>query len=141
MLLLLRWLWGAGGPSMERKCLCKRTEFLKMAFKYVKYYLILWLQYIYEKTSHVCLNYLIYKNKALSFTFRKLKINTIYKAYLNESPFKYYISILGGGERLGLCLFLLFREGGVRLRIWEPCLYDNCTLPNQLYKNSTHNCL
>ena len=29
--------------------------------------------------------------------FRKLEFDTIYYANLNESPFKYYISILGGG--------------------------------------------
>ena len=28
--------------------------------------------------------------------FRKLEFDMIYYAYLNESPFKYYISILGG---------------------------------------------
>ena len=28
--------------------------------------------------------------------FRKLEFDTLYYAYLNESPFKYYISILGG---------------------------------------------
>ena len=28
--------------------------------------------------------------------FRKLDFDTIYYAYLNESPFKYYKSILGG---------------------------------------------
>ena len=31
--------------------------------------------------------------------FRKLEFDTMYYAYLNESPFKYYISILGGGVR------------------------------------------
>ena len=77
----------------------------------------------------------------LNLAFRKFELNMIYDAYLNELAFKYYINILGGGERLGLCLFLSFREGGVRLRIWEPCLYDNCTLPNQLYKYLTDNCL
>ena len=33
--------------------------------------------------------------------FRKLEFDTIYYAYLNKSPFKYYISILrgvGGGQ-------------------------------------------
>ena len=44
--------------------------------------------------------------------FRKLDFDTIYYAYLNESPFKYYISILGGGGGLRPCLFCLFRGGG-----------------------------
>ena len=43
---------------------------------------------------------------------RKLEVDTIYYAYLNKLPFKYYISILGGGGGLGPCLFCLFREGG-----------------------------
>ena len=29
--------------------------------------------------------------------FRKLEFDTIYYAHLNKWPFKYYISILGGG--------------------------------------------
>ena len=41
--------------------------------------------------------------------------NIIYHVYLNESPFKYYISILGGvgGPEFG-----------------NACLYNTCTLPN-----------
>ena len=35
----------------------------------------------------------------------------IYYAYLNESPFKYYISILGGLGGLRPCLLCLFRGG------------------------------
>ena len=38
----------------------------------------------------------MYKNRVLIFAFRKLELNVIYNAYSNESPFKYYISILGG---------------------------------------------
>ena len=43
---------------------------------------------------------------------RKLEFHTIYNVYLNESPFKYYISILGG-------------VGGPEF--WKTCLYDTCT--------------
>ena len=46
--------------------------------------------------------------------FRKLEFDRIYYAYLNESPFKYFISILGWGVGgLRPCLFCLFR--GVRV--------------------------
>ena len=50
-----------------------------------------------KKKSYIYLNYLIYKSRALNFTFRKLEFDTIYNAYSNKSPFNYYISILGGG--------------------------------------------
>ena len=42
------------------------------------------------------LNEILIYNK--NFVFRKLEINTICYAYSNESPFKYYINILGGGD-------------------------------------------
>ena len=42
----------------------------------------------------------------------KLEFDTIYHAYSNESPFKYYISILGGVRGQMPCLFCLFRGGG-----------------------------
>ena len=45
--------------------------------------------------------------------FRKLEFDTIYYAYLIESPFKYYISILGGSEAM---LILLIEGGGSRIR-------------------------
>ena len=41
--------------------------------------------------------------------FRKREFDMIYYAYLNESSFKYYISILGGGGGLRSCIFCLFR--------------------------------
>ena len=45
--------------------------------------------------------------------FRKPEFDMIYYAYLNKSPFKYYVSILGGwGVRP--CLFCLFRRVGVQ---------------------------
>ena len=50
---------------------------------------------------------MIYMSRALNFAFRKLEFDTIYNAYSNKSPFKYYISALGGG-------------GGSR--IWENLL-------------------
>ena len=61
--------------------------------------------------SYAYLNYLIYQTRAWNFVLRKLKFGTIYYAYLNELPFKYYISILGG--------------------VGKPCLYNTSTLPNQ----------
>ena len=41
------------------------------------------------------------------FCFRKLKFIMILNAYSNKSPFKYYISILGGerSEAMLICLF------------------------------------
>ena len=60
-----------------------------------------------RKKSYISLNYLIYKSRALNFTFRKLEFDTIYNAYSNESPFKYYISILGVGGGSEAMLMLL----------------------------------
>ena len=68
-----------------------------------------------QKKSYISLNYLIYKSRAIHFAFRKLEFDMIYNAYSNESPFKYYISILGGGVGVGglrPCLCYLFRGGG-----------------------------
>ena len=48
----------------------------------------------------------------------------IYYAYLNESPFKYYISILGVGG-LRPCLF----RGGGGPEFGKTCLYNTCMLP------------
>ena len=42
----------------------------------------------------------------------KLEFNTIYYAYSNKSPFKYYISISGGVGGPRPCLF---RGGGSRI--------------------------
>ena len=47
----------------------------------------------------------------MNFVFRKIGFDIIYYAYLNESPFKYYISILGGVGGLKPGLFCLFRGG------------------------------
>ena len=57
---------------------------------------------------------MIYKSRALNFAFRKPEFDTIYNAYLNESPFKYYISVLGGVGGLRPCFFCFFRGGGVQ---------------------------
>ena len=107
-------LWGWGG--LETKCLyclCKGSKFL---FTW-KWLLSLWKSlnslvkgHIWENKSYTSLNYLIYWTREWNFVFRKLEFDTIYYAYLNESPFKYYISILGGWG-LRLCLFCLFRGG------------------------------
>ena len=40
---------------------------------------------------------MIYKSRVLNFAFGKLEFDTIYDTYSNESPFKYYISILREG--------------------------------------------
>ena len=63
--------------------------------------------------SCTSLNYLIYLTRAWNFVFWKLELNTIYYADLNKLPFKYYISILGGGPEFG-----------------KTCFYNTCTLPN-----------
>ena len=52
---------------------------------------------------------MIYKSRALNFAFRKPEFNTIYNTYSNESPFKYYISILGGGGGSEAMLMLLIK--------------------------------
>ena len=58
------------------------------------------------------MTYRIYKGRVLDFAFRKLELDTIYNAYSNESPFKYYISVLGGGGSVARPgLFCLFRGG------------------------------
>ena len=54
---------------------------------------------------------MIYKSRALDFAFRKPEFSTIYYTYSNESPSKYYISVLGGVGGLRPCLFCLFRGG------------------------------
>ena len=68
---------------------------------------------MWENKAHTSFNYLIYHTWAWNFVFRKLEFDTIYHAYLNESPFKYYISILGGVGGLRPCLLCLF-GGGVQ---------------------------
>ena len=50
---------------------------------------------------------MIYKSRALDFAFRKPEFSTIYYTYLNESPSKYYISVLGGGGGSEAMLILL----------------------------------
>ena len=44
----------------------------------------------------ICEQSLNKEEKGTEFCFRKLKFITIYNAYSIKSPFKYYISILGG---------------------------------------------
>ena len=50
---------------------------------------------------------MIFKSRALNFAFRKPEFNTIYNAYSNELPFKYYISVLEGGGGSEAMLTLL----------------------------------
>ena len=72
---------------------------------------------------------MICKSRPLNFAFRKLEFDTIYNAYSNKSPFKYYISILGvGGGGSEAMLILLIKGGGPEFG--KTCLYDTCTLPN-----------
>ena len=59
--------------------------------------------------------------------FRKLEFDAIFCAYLKESPFKYYISILGGVGVWGHAYFAFL--GGRGSRIWENLLCNTCTLP------------
>ena len=62
---------------------------------------------------------------------RKLDFDTIYSAFLYESPFKYYISIRGGwvgGLRPGL--IRLFRGGGPEFG--KTFLSNTCMLPKIL---------
>ena len=66
---------------------------------------------------------MIYKGRALDFAFRKLELDTIYNAYSNESPFKYYISVLGGGRGGGVWGHAYFAYlGGWGSRIQETLL-------------------
>ena len=46
-------------------------------------------------------------SRALDFAFRKPEFSTIYYIYSNESPSKYYISVLGGGGGSETMLILL----------------------------------
>ena len=46
--------------------------------------------------------------------FRKLEFDKIYYAYLNKSPFKYYISILGGMGVKGHAYFAYLGGWGVK---------------------------
>ena len=60
----------------------------------------------------------------------KLEFDNIYYAYLNEAPFKYYISILGGVGGLRPCLFCLFR-GGVQNSEKPAYIILACSLKKQ----------
>ena len=62
------------------------------------------------------------EEQGTEFCFRKLKFITIYNANSNKSPFKYYISILGGVGGLRPCLFAYFRVGGPEFG--KTCLYN-----------------
>ena len=57
---------------------------------------------------------MIYKSRALDFAFRKPEFSTIYYTYSNESPSKYYISVLGGGGGSEGMLILPIKGGGVQ---------------------------
>ena len=48
------------------------------------------------------------------------QFDMIYYAHLNESPFKCYISILGGVGGLRPCLFAYFRGGGGVQKLGKP---------------------
>ena len=63
--------------------------------------------HILEKKSYIPSKYLIYKSRALNFAFRKLEFDTIYNAYSNILPFKYYISIFGGGGSEAMLMLLI----------------------------------
>ena len=84
----------------------------------------------------------LYKSGSLNFAFRKLELNTIYKARLNKLLFKYYISILGGGGLRPNVLCLFSGERGPEFR--KPCLYDtwmllyvHATVETEFYHKST----
>ena len=58
---------------------------------------------------------MIYKSRALDFAFRKPEFNTIYYTYSNESPSKYYISVLGvGGGSEAMLILLIYGGRGVQ---------------------------
>ena len=62
---------------------------------------------IYEKIN--ILELLDILDHAWNFVFRKLEFDRIYNAYLIESPFKYYISILRGWgvQNLGKTAYII----------------------------------
>ena len=61
---------------------------------------------------------MIYKSRALNFTFRKLEFDAINS---NESPFKYYISILRGvgGPEFGKTCLRLARSINLKALLFE----------------------
>ena len=61
------------------------------------------------------------EEQGTEFCFRKLEFITIYNAYSNKSPFKYYIGILGGGV-WGHAYLLILGGGGGGSRIWKNLL-------------------
>ena len=69
------------------------------------------------------------------YCFRKLKFTTIYNTYSNKSPFKYYISILGGVGGLRPCLFAYFR-GGVQNLEKPAYIILERSLNNQIISKS-----
>ena len=65
------------------------------------------------------------EEQGTEFWFRKLKFIMIYNAYSNKSPFKYYISILGGG-RVGVwghAYLLILGVGGWGVQNLEKPTY------------------
>ena len=135
---------GMGGlirnAYIAQECSCKRSESCppKDVFQVCEISLKpLGTAHRYDKISLILLNQLIYKNRAPNFPSRKLELNVIYNTYLNESSFKYYISISGGGGGSEAMLILLIRGLG-GLELGKTCLYNTCTLPySNIYSSKT----
>ena len=89
-----------------------------------------------RKSVTCILELLDIEEQGTEFCFRKLRfIIMIYNAYSNESPFKYYISILGGVGGLRSGLFAYFR-GGVQNLEKPAYIILERSLNNQIISKS-----
>ena len=77
------------------------------------------------------------KSRVLNFAFRKFGLCPIYDKDLNRSPFKYYISILGGGDVcLGHAYFVYLVEVGfLMLEKYAYMIFEHFLLPNIFNQN------
>ena len=85
-------MWFVGeGRGIQAKCLCISSKFFAWR-RHSNLGNINWdFDHVFGKISK-CLNWLIYKSKALNFAFWKLWLNLMYNVYSKGFPFKYYIS-------------------------------------------------
>ena len=66
----------------------------------------------------------MYSSRRWDYAFRKLEFNTKCYTYLNELPFKHYMSNLGGVGVLGHAYFDYLGGGGGGPEFGKTCLYN-----------------